>query len=262
MNILGKTIRTLSHFPFAYKISRKIVDYHQNENNCDILTNGEMHFLKSNIYKFKVVFDVGANVGEWTEQVTNLSREYSKKTQDSIVEIYSFEPSKQTFKTLEKNVGNFKNVSIHNIGLGEKREEKLFFIYGEDSTLNSVLDRSSNGLQKQETENVSLDTLDLFCNDKKIDHIDFLKIDTEGNELNVLKGATRMIREAKIIAIQIEYGGTYIQGRNLLKDVFEIFKGTQYSLYKMYAHNIRKVEYSEQLENFQYANYIAFRNNL
>lgn len=216
-----------------------------------------MHFLKSHVSDFKTIFDVGANIGEWTIEVAGLA---------PTAQIYSFEPSKRTFSTLQSNISKAHkthpqlahNAHLQNIGLGATREDKTFYIYGDDSTLNSTHQRA---FETKETEVVRIDSLDQFCIDKHIDHIGFLKIDTEGNELNVLKGAHGMIKNAKIDAMQIEYGGTYIEARTLLKDVFELFKGTEYSIFKMFPNGIRRItEYSEQLENFQYANYLAIRN--
>jgi FkbM family methyltransferase len=248
-NTLTKIIYLLSRSTALYKISKKIVDHYRNENNCELPTNGEGDFIDKNKKDFKVIFDVGANIGEWTEMA-------SKTIPES--KIYSFEPSMQTFKTLSQNKFS-ENVKIFNIGLGEKNETIDFFVYGEDSTLNSAFNRDlQNNNLHAKVEKADFKTLDSFCEEHHIRNISFLKIDTEGNELSVLKGAEGYITAGKIDAIQIEYGGTYIDAGYLLKDVFTYFKDKPYTLYKMMQHGLAKCpSYIPELENFQYANYIA-----
>ncbi|MBC7766808.1 FkbM family methyltransferase [Arenimonas sp.] len=247
--ILTKIIYLLSRSTLLYKTSKKIVDHHRNENNCELPTNGEGDFIEKNKKDFKVIFDVGANVGEWTELVSKTIPE---------ARIYSFEPSVQTYKTLSQN--SFpKNVSTFNLGLGEKNETIDFFIYGEDSTLNSAFNRDlENNNLHAKVEKANFQTLDFFCAEQNIDRISFLKIDTEGNELSVLRGATEYLKAGKVDAIQLEYGGTYIDAGYLLKDIFSFFKDKPYTLYKMMQHGLIECSvYNVESENFQYANYIA-----
>lgn len=251
---MKKIISFLSKSELLYRLSRKIADHHRNENNCDIETNGELDFIKKNKKKFQTIFDVGANIGEWTKLVSDIIPESR---------IYSFEPSRRTFKILQKqNFGG--KVSLHNIGLGEKNEIKDLFIHANDSTLSSVFLRGSDGLkQDAQIERANFETLDSFCIKNNINNISFLKIDTEGNELFVLKGAGRHIKEGKINAVQFEYGGTYIMAGILLKDVFEFFEDKPYDIFKIMRDGLKKCDsYAEDLENFQYANYVAILKNI
>lgn len=249
-----RIILLLPKSELLYRLSRKIVDYRRNENNCDIETNGELDFIKKNKKKFRTIFDVGANVGEWTKLVSDIIPESR---------IYSFEPSRSTFKILHKQ--NFSDqVSLHNIGLGEKNEIKDLFIHANDSTLNSVFLRGNDSFkQDAQIERANFETFDFFCTKNNINNISFLKIDTEGNELSVLKGAKQCIKEGKINAIQFEYGGTYIRAGTLLKDMFEFFEDKPYDVFKMMRDGLKKCDsYAEDLENFQYANYVAILKNI
>jgi FkbM family methyltransferase len=247
--ILSKIIYVLSRSTFLYKLSKKIVDYHRNENNCELPTNGEFDFMKKNKKDFEIIFDVGANIGEWTALVSKTIPE---------AKIYSFEPSGQTFKTLSQNTFP-ENVKIFNLGLGEKTGVIDFFIYENDSTLNSAFNRDlENNNLHAHVDKANFQTLDSFCVQQNIDKISFLKIDTEGNELSVLKGAEQYLINGKVKAIQFEYGGTYIDAKYLLKDVFTFFKDKPYTLYKMMQHDLEECSvYNAEFENFQYANYIA-----
>lgn len=67
-----------------------------------------------------------------------------------------------------------------------------------------------------------------------------------------------MISNKKIKNIQFEYGGTYIQAGIFLKDIFIYLQEKDYKIYKIFPKNIVLVDkYEENLENFQYSNYIA-----
>jgi FkbM family methyltransferase len=252
-NTLKKILYLLSQCQIIYFFSRKIIDYARNENNCDIDTNGELHFIKKTSSKLGIVFDVGANIGEWTNLVAKVSPE---------AKVYSFEPSRETFKVLSKNILS-SNVHIQNIGLGDQKEAKDFYIYGENSVLNSAIERHfSDEIRPLVVEKVLFNTLDDFCNENNINRISFLKVDTEGNELAVLKGATHLIKNGRIDIIQFEYGGTYIDAGILLRDVFSFFEGKPYAIYKLMQDSLKPIQaYSQEIENFQYSNYIALLKN-
>ena len=170
--IAKKIISFLSKSDLLYKFSKKIIDYHRNENNCEIETNGELDFIEKNKKEFKTIFDVGANIGEWTKLASGIMPE---------ARIYSFEPSRNTFETLLKEDFS-KQVGLYNIGLGERNEIKDFFIHINNSTLNSVFSRNikeESSKQGARVEKVKFETLDSFCIKNNINNISFLKIDTE-----------------------------------------------------------------------------------
>ena len=58
---------------FIYRFCKRYVDYYKGENNSDMLSNGELRFLKCVLPKCKIVFDVGANIGKWTYLAKNIN---------------------------------------------------------------------------------------------------------------------------------------------------------------------------------------------
>lgn len=250
---IRKTLYFISSFNFVYKIAKRIVFDYRGENNCEIETNGEMMVLKDKLKNSDVIFDVGANVGDWTKTALELTPQAL---------IHSFEPCKETFLTLKNN--SFpENVFLNNFGLGSRDEEKEFFVSGTNSTVNSLFKRDAlESKTAQLSEKISLKSLDNYCLEKGINKINFLKIDVEGNEYEVLLGAKKMLETSSIDYIQLEYGGTYISAKIFLKDVFEFFKDFDYSFYKIKYNKVERVEYSEELENFQYCNYLIVKNGL
>jgi len=117
------------------------------------------------------------------------------------------------------------------------------------------------GLVQTKKETVSIETLDGYCAKNKIQNIGFLKVDVEGHEIEVFKGAIGMLKKGNINIIQFEYGGCNIDAGVLLKNIFEFFEKLDYDIYKMFSKKIRLIErYEQKLENFQYANYIVIKN--
>lgn len=215
--------------------------------------NGEFSFLKKNIHTSSTVFDVGANVGDWSKLALKLNKD---------INIHCFEPSKATFKKLKEN--NFKNnVHINNFGLGSKKEKRTLYIFDDACGTNSLYERKgleSFGLVQTKKETVSLETLDEYCDKNKIKNIGFLKVDVEGHEIEVFKGALGMLKKGNINIIQFEYGGCNIDAHVLLKDIFALFEKLDYDIYKMFPKKIKLIEKHEpKLENFQYANYVVIK---
>ena len=104
-------------------------------------------------------------------------------------------------------------------------------------------------------------TLDDFCVENDIQSIDFVKIDTEGNEVNVMRGARRLIDKQCIGMIQFEYGGTYVDAKTTLKDVFPLLK-RNYIICHLLPQGLLPLEYSEGLETFRYSNWVALSKDL
>jgi hypothetical protein len=109
-------------------------------------------------------------------------------------------------------------------------------------------------------EPVTLTTLDTYCAVAGVAAIDYLKIDTEGHDLQVLRGGERLIERGAVRFIQFEYGASNVESRDLLKDFFAFFAGTRYNLHKIHAEGFSHYpRYNVRLENFQYQNWLVVR---
>lgn len=147
-------------------------------------------------------FDVGANKGQTIEACQNC---FANPI------IHAFEPSSATFAGLSKQ--SFKAggaVSLHQLALGESVGTQTFHNYG-TSELSSLLplnrNKSESIFADQTTvseETVTVDTLDHFCAEHTITHIDLLKIDTQGYELPVLRGGASLFGAGRVSAVLLE----------------------------------------------------------
>ena len=155
--------------------------------------------------------DVGAHFGE-TIMIF--------KKNFNIKKIYSFEASPINFEILKKKFSNnLKNNEIHNFGIGAHISEDVINQTAESSssTINTINKNSKYfkrklKILKIKDQNlfikkipIKIITLDDFIEKNKIDIIDILKIDTEGYELNVLKGLKKNYNKIKIIYFEHHY---------------------------------------------------------
>ena len=217
--------------------------------------SGEKHFLSKLLPKYNpsLIFDVGANVGNYSKELSNLFKNQAK--------IFSFEPSKKTFEMFLKTTQNFSNIIANNFGFSNKINNQLLYTNSEGSGLASVYQRKLDhfGINMNKTEEIKLTTIDNYCAENKIEQIHFLKLDIEGHELNALNGAKEMIANSKIDFIQFEFGGCNIDSRTYFQDFFYMLKD-KYKIYRILKDGIYELpNYKETYEIFITINYLAIR---
>jgi FkbM family methyltransferase len=146
-----------------------------------------------------VLFDIGANRGQTLELFVSIFPQ---------ARIHAFEPSSTTFAALQ-SIRHGENVSLHQVAMGAKNGETIFHNY-EDSCLSSIhrLDPNAENEFKNTklsgTEIVPVRTVDWFVREGGIMAIDLLKIDTQGHDLEVLRGAARSFQNGLIRNVYIE----------------------------------------------------------
>jgi FkbM family methyltransferase len=154
----------------------------------------DIKFLLGNVPE-PVVFDVGGNVGQAVDRFKNL-------LPNSL--IYSFEPTIECIPMLKEKESIYNSVKVFNLALGA-REMELDFYLNSSNVMNSFLNTDSprwgDNLGKRI---VKTETLDSFCQKNAVSHINLLKIDTQGFELEVLKGSMQMLSNNSIELVYLE----------------------------------------------------------
>lgn len=138
-----------------------------------------------------VVLDIGANIGFHT---LNFAKICSKG------QVYSFEPDSETFKRLSKNVeiNEFRNIMTFQLALGAKPGQmSLYKLFVNNPGANRLLSHQPSGHSR--VEMVDVTTCDLIVEQLQPNRIDLIKIDVEGFELFVLRGATQLIEKHRPI---------------------------------------------------------------
>lgn len=130
-----------------------------------------------------VILDVGANIGA-------LSVFFSKISHKG--RVISFEPGRENFSFLGKNIqhNNCGNVSIINAGVSDYNGKAIFNYVSSVAGCSFI---STSGVEEGLQEEVDIITLDSFLGELDIPAIDLIKLDVEGGELKVLKGAVESI---------------------------------------------------------------------
>ncbi len=142
-----------------------------------------------------VLFDVGANTGQ---TLTALLRHAPN------AKIYSFEPALETFRVLEGNFRGRENTRLRNIAIGA-HPGRLALQLSEDSQLNTLVPRNTEGLPAA-TQMTEVATIDDIVAAEGISHLDLLKIDVQGWELEVMRGASKLVADHNLIFIFVEVG--------------------------------------------------------
>ena len=160
------------------------------------------------------IVDVGANLGF-------MSGIFSKLT-GSAGHIYSFEPSPATYAKLQETVraNHYSNVITYNVGCGT--EESTMTLFCPSSSGNATLLPGENLKRSPlKEQSVRIVRLDDFLS-PVLDRLDFLKIDTEGFEPQVLGGAIGLLKRFKPV-IYIELGSLYsdssVKALEILRDL-------------------------------------------
>lgn len=161
--------------------------------------------LRDDIAKFlpalqmRVIFDVGANIGQSTMQY----KDWYKHAQ-----IFSFEPASDVFEELRKKTAKFDRIRTYNMALGATQRQGHLIINPQDPTMNYLIANNRWVENKNDPllEIVKIQKLDDFCEMEGIKHINFLKIDTEGSDLAVLLGAELMLSNHNIDIVEVEAG--------------------------------------------------------
>ena len=165
-------------------------------------------FIKNFFGKKKITLvDVGANLGGYT----NLILQNTK-----VKEIHIFEPSKKCFGYLKKKFTQNK-IYINNKALSNTNKMNTFYESEvlSQSSLHNVKNKFNSNLENTDVYKIECVTLDKhFYGRKKNFVIDLLKIDAEGEDLMVLEGARKLLKNKNIRLTKIELLNSFNQKNN------------------------------------------------
>ncbi|NJL90237.1 MAG: FkbM family methyltransferase [Coleofasciculaceae cyanobacterium SM2_1_6] len=222
-----------------------------------IEADGEAGVIRNYIEPDQVIFDIGAGAGEWTKTVLDTH---------SGSQVHVFEPLTILYPELNANLGTAitnKQVVFNSAAVAATVGSQTFYYY-ENHPYYSTLFRSRPLSEEhfamgtpQELQVLGI-TLDTYCQQHQIKRIHFAKIAAEGAELEVLRGAEKLLAKGKIDYLQFEYGGTYLESGISLQAVFAYLQHYQYLVFKIQPNGLEfRPEFLPTDEDFQYANYLA-----
>ncbi|MEG4352128.1 FkbM family methyltransferase [Microcoleus sp. LAD1_D3] len=227
-----------------------------NINQVESINNYELKIIENFIASGNVVFDIGANIGSWTNQVLNICPD---------VKIHLFEPAPPIYQTLLQNLAEpikTGQLVLNNLAIAHQQEIREFYYYDKFSGWSTFHRRfeieKQYNIQSPQPFQILTATLDDYVQARGIKRINFLKIDTEGGELEVLHGATNLLQKGKVDYIQFEYGGTFVDANITLKQVFEHLQKFRYTIFKIRPNALQPLpEFLPEYENYEYSNFLA-----
>jgi FkbM family methyltransferase len=159
----------------------------------------ELKFVQRYLRPGMTVFDIGAHHGLYSVLAAKCVGEKGR--------VRSFEPSPRERKYLKQNLGinHCQNVTVESFALGSSAgQTELFLVEGDKDGCNSL--RPPSVAVTSQKVPVEMETLDEYLQKQKIEKVDFIKLDVEGGELEVLRGATRLLQSAErpIILVEVE----------------------------------------------------------
>lgn len=202
-----------------------------------------------------VVLDIGANVGDWLRPLVRQAERLGCIGQ---MDVHAFEPAPTTHERLVGGVTtHLRHASIRTncMAVSSTQSGATLYVTGDGAGTNSLHQESlDSGTQ---SVSVPTTTIDRYLSDMSIEMAHLIKSDTEGHDMEVLRGAREMLRQERICVFQFEYNHRWIHSRNFLKDAFALIAGLPYSVGKVTP---RLIEYYEEwhpeLERFIEGNYV------
>jgi FkbM family methyltransferase len=151
-------------------------------------------FTRHTSKNIKTIFEVGARDGL---DSVGLSEYYDQSN------VYTFECNPNTIQTCINNLKNKPRINFYSFGLGDKKTRETFFPYTlNNSGASSFFKRTDFNTTQSIIPEVEIDTISNFCRSNNIDYIDMLCMDTQGFELNILKGAEEFISRINFVIIE------------------------------------------------------------
>jgi FkbM family methyltransferase len=146
--------------------------------------------------RIATVFDVGANAGR---SAVHFAATFPR------AKIYSFEPVESTYRQLVAATHGLPNVRCFHFAMGDEIGSTQIFLQ-KDSEWNSLAEKPNQrrSAEAAETETIRIRKVDEFCQAEGVAKIDLLKIDTEGFELQVLRGAEMMFTSQRVSFVYSE----------------------------------------------------------
>ena len=232
------------------KFARLVTNEVRLDGANDMSSNGESLIQRTALsVESPMVLDVGAHFGEWSQSL--LDQLGNAPT------IHAFEPSAETAAKAIANLSG--RATVHHLALSDRIGEATLQIVHAGAGSNSMVPFTDRSRRMGQTENITLSTVDVFAEANDIEHITLLKIDAEGHDLAVIRGARSMLQGHRVELVQFEYNHRWIDSRVFLLDAFEELQASGYRVGKVTRRGVEIYEeWRSELETFREGNYLGY----
>ncbi|HTX56173.1 MAG TPA: FkbM family methyltransferase [Candidatus Acidoferrales bacterium] len=253
-SVLDSLQRLAARSPLAVRLAvairnqcRCVIKYHLAE-SPDARDTGE-RWLVERVASYGDRFvDVGANVGDWLGMVREsaVGRPFTA---------LAFEPSRSAFEALRDGFGGDANIALFDVALGASAGSLSFFEEadaGRGSSLVADFVRAAGT-----TRSVTVTTLDAALRDAGWDRVDLLKVDAEGYDLQVMRGASASIASQSIGVLQFEYNRAWQLAGDTLRAAYTLLEGSGYRVFVLKRDGLYTLDYLRYEEYFEYTNFVG-----
>jgi len=252
-SFLGDCHKILAKSPLLVCIAAKL----RNQANCviadsflensDPRKNSELWLTRLAAPESSTFVDIGANVGNWAA----IFLESAPPAARGIL----FEPSPSALEKLKSRFGRLKNIEIINAAAGDSSGEMPFFDENGKGESSSLIRKAA--LSGSEKKKARITTLDFELKKRGWDSVDVLKIDAEGYDLHVLKGASELLKNRKIGLIQFEYGIAWKYAGSTMSCAVDLLDSFGYRVFSLRSNGLFKFDCELYGEYFGRSNYVA-----
>ena len=200
----------------------------------------------------KVFIDIGANHGDYVRCIL---------LQHPSIECHLFEPSTACIDSLRRHFSSVTNVIINQCALSDQVMRANLYAPSHGSAYASLTDRrmKHHSIDMLPLEDVSITRFDNYWHDSRV--IDYVKIDVEGHEMDVIRGFGSILSRVKLV--QFEFGSAHVDTRMFFQDFWYFFQSHGFELYRITPHGAHKMTaYKDRDECFSTTNYIALNLSL
>lgn len=215
---------------------------------------GERHFLKHVVAPTApvVCIDVGAHHGDYSEELLAIPSTH----------VIAFEPHPGAYSVLKSRFAH-ESQRFTAVQQGVASSSGEMMLHSGPETPHSSLSEyvvQVPYVNATQAFSVAVTSLDDYCASHGLDHIDLLKIDVEGFEVEVLRGAERILSIMPPKFVQFEFNIHHLFGHATIKSITQMMPG--YSLFQLLPKGWRRIDPDKWTSNiFQFSNFVLVRDD-
>ncbi len=209
--------------------------------------NGEVWLAALVAPMASVFIDVGANVGDWSAHFLSAMK--------PPIRGLLFEPGSGASAVLGRRFRERPEIELIDAAASDRAGEAVFYeeqSAGQTSSLIATFSR-----QDAKEHRVRMTTVDAEVAKREIRDVDMLKIDTEGYDLHVLRGASEILSDHRVGIVQFEYNRPWAEAGSTLAAALKFLCGMNYEVFLLKAQGLYTLKYSRYGEFLSYSNFVA-----
>lgn len=243
---LGKS-RLASRLAIYVRNQCRCIIHYRLTGGAALADSGESFLIQTLGTRIKTFIDVGANVGDWTALMTQHAPDFEQAL--------LFEPSTIAFQQIKARFGDRRNIELIQAAVADQPGELSFYEEPNAGHTSSLVPGFSANVAVE--KKVRVTTLDQEVEQRSLDTINLLKVDTEGYDLYVLKGAKNLLGKQRIEIVQFEYSKAWLLADSTLYRALKLLESFDYQVFLLKTNGLFKLNYSFYGEYFDYSNFVA-----